>query len=466
MPVDNYAEFLASKRMTVHATGPIVDNADIHPALFPFQRDLVRWAVRKGRAALFADTGLGKTAMQVEWSRQIRERALILAPLSVARQTVSEARRILGVDVHYTRSGDDLADGINITNYEMMERFDPNAFGAVVLDESSILKALDGKTRQRLTEMFAGTPYKLCCTATPAPNDITEIANHAEFLGYTTRANMLATFFVHDSDSTAENGWRLKRHAETAFYRWLASWGMSIRKPSDLGYSDDGYTLPPLTIQPVFVKTEYSLDVNNQMAFVPMGLKGITDRAKVRRGTLEERVTAAAAVVNRDSEQWIVWCGLNDESALLAKMIPDGVEVKGSDSPDTKAAALEAFQSGKHRVLISKVAICGFGMNFQNAHKMVFVGLGDSFEQYYQAIRRCYRFGQKKAVEVYIVLSELEEPIYRNVLRKEAEARKMSEKLIANVKEFEREEMAEISERVDYNPQVAMKVPTWLGAGA
>src|SRR5579885_1359189 len=242
--MSDYERFLASKRLVAPSGGQEIDAGAIHPSLFPFQRALVRWAVRKGRAALFADTGLGKSFMQLEWARLIGTRTLIVAPLGVARQTVSEAAR-LGIDLVYARAQADAGDGLTITNYEMVEHFDAAAFGAVVLDESSILKSLDGKTKARLIEMFAETPYRLCCTATPAPNDITEIANHAEFLGIMRRVDMLASFFVHD-----DAGWRLKGHAERAFYRWLASWAMAVRKPSDLGpqYSDDGYDLPPLTM--------------------------------------------------------------------------------------------------------------------------------------------------------------------------------------------------------------------------
>lgn len=430
----DYQAFLASKQNTVQPVGFSVDADTINPLLFPFQRDLTRWSVRKGRAALFADTGLGKTLMQVEWARLIGERTLILAPLGVARQTVREAARI-GVDVHLTRDGKDLSDGINITNYEMLSHFDASRFGAVVLDESSILKALDGKTRARLTAMFAQTPYRLCCTATPAPNDIAEIANHAEFLGIMTRVEMLATFFVHDDE-----GWRLKGHAETAFYQWLASWGMSIRKPSDINpaYSDERYILPPLDIKSLFVESGYV--PAGQLVFT--GLKGITDRHKVRAHTLEARCLAAAALVNADSEQWIVWHGLNDEGERLIERIPGAVMVEGSQSPEQKSAALEAFQRGEVRVLVTKPKIAGFGMNFQNAHQMAFVGLSDSWEAYYQCIRRCYRFGQERSVNVHIVLSDAEEAIYQNVMSKEEEARTMSARLIENVQQFEQAEIA------------------------
>lgn len=428
----NYQDFLKSKIQLVQGQGFDVSPFELHPVLFPFQRDLTRWALRKGRAAIFADTGLGKTPMQAEWARATKEQALIVAPLSVARQTVRIAKNLMDIDIHYVRDGSDVQGGINITNYEMLDRFDPGVFGAVVLDESSILKSLDGKTRKKLTEMFSETPYRLCCTATPAPNDIAEIGNHAEFLGIMTANEMKAEYFVHD-----DGGYRLKGHGEKAFFRWLASWGMSIRRPSDLGYDDDGYNLPPLDIEPVFVSTAYRPD--GKLFF--MGLDGLPARIDVRKKTKAERVHYAADLVNGQDGQWIVWCGLNDEQDMLAALIPDAVSVEGSQSPDVKAQAMEAFQDGQYRVLISKPRIAGFGMNFQNAHQMVFVGLSDSFESYYQCIRRCYRFGQSEQVKVYIVLSEAEEEIYQNVLRKEAEANRMSNELISNVQQYERSEI-------------------------
>lgn len=437
----DYQAFLAQKRIVAPTIGRDVDTGDIHPALFDFQRDLVRWAVRKGRAALFADTGLGKTRMQVEWARLVGGLTLIVAPLSVARQTVKEAAKI-GVVVTYVRQPSEIGeDGIYITNYELIERFSAAPFAAVVLDESSILKALDGKTRQRLTELFAETPYRLCCTATPAPNDIAEIANHAEFLGVMRRVEMLASFFVHDDD-----GWRLKRHAETAFYRWMASWAMSVRRPSDLGYNDDGYALPPLTVSPLWVSSDYVPD--GQMFFTT--LKGIQGRTAVRKGTLDQRVAAAAALVNADDQTWIVWCGLNDESDALAAAIPGAVVVEGAMTPDEKATRLEAFQDGQYRVLITKPKIAGFGMNFQHCARMVFVGLSDSFEAYYQCIRRCYRFGQTRPVDARIVLSDAEEVIYHNVMQKELEAQTMSQKLIEQVQAYEREEIVAAPHQAAY----------------
>lgn len=440
-----YADFLASKKALAPTSGIDVSLDEIHPLLFPFQRAQVQWALRKGRAAIFDDAGLGKTFISLEWARLTEQRTLIVAPLSVARQTVNEARKI-DIDVHYTRSGQDLSDGINITNYEMISHFDPADFGAVVLDESGILKSMASVTRENLIDMFADTPYRLCCTATPAPNDITEIANHAEFLGVMTRVEMLAMFFVHDSDTTAHGGWRLKGHAHDAFYRWMASWSMSVKKPSDIGFDDTGYILPELHIEAILVNANYTPE--GQLFFT--GLKGITDRSRARRSTIEERVKSAVALVQGSSEQWILWCGMNDESAALARAIPESIEINGSDSPDAKIAAIESFQDGRSRVLITKSKIAGFGINLQNCHNMAFVGIGDSYESYYQCIRRCYRFGQHRPVNVKIILSDIEQEVYANVMRKEQEATTMSKQLIEHVQAFERAEIENVQSHDEY----------------
>lgn len=428
---NQYPKFLETKRVLIPNSGPNIQKDQVHSKLFPFQRDIVPWAIRKARAAVFADTGLGKTFIQLEWSRLItKKNRLIVAPLSIARQTVDLAKDI-GIDVKYSPDGK--AYPFTITNYERIYRFNPKEFESVVLDESSLLKGLDGKTRKKLNLLFRDTPYRLCCTATPAPNDITEIANHAEFLGIMTRVDLLATFFTHD-----DNGWRLKKHAEIPFYEWLASWGMAIRTPSDLGYSDEGYILQKLTVTPLWVETK--LRPKGQLFW--NGLNGIVDRSRVRKGTLDERITAAANLINSKPGQWIVWTGLNEESEKLASLISDAKEISGQTHVDEKVRLIEAFQDRKFRVLVTKPKIAGFGMNFQNCHQMVFVGLSDSWEAYYQCIRRCYRFGQKHPVSVYIVLSEAERAIYQNVQRKEKEADEMTSKLIANAKEFEKAELA------------------------
>lgn len=450
----DYQLFLANKINKTRSYGIDVPDSAIHPTLFSFQRDITRWACAKGRAAVFADTGLGKTFIQLEWARLIGQTTLIVAPLSVARQTVREGRKI-NCDVRYVRSQTDIAPDhrIYITNYEMLEHFDPAAFGAVVLDESSILKSLDGSTRRKLTEMFADTPYRLACTATPAPNDRSEIGNHSEFLGYATTAEMLAMFFIHANKVIEmevngkvlrrklgnDNGqeWRLKHHAHDAFFRWLSSWAMSIRKPSDLGYDDNGYILPPLSITPHWLEHDYQ----PEGSLVFTGLKGVTDRRRVRRSTADTRIAAAIDMVSSSGDQWLVWCDLNDESARLAAAIPGAVEVKGSDDPEYKAATIEAFQDGQYRVLVTKPRIAGFGMNFQNAPNQCFVGLSDSWEQFYQAIRRSYRFGQTRPVNIHIVLTEIEREIYDNIMRKEALATEMSTQLIDAVRGYEANEL-------------------------
>lgn len=456
-----YEVFLSSKAIRTVASGIDVNDSQIHPVLFPFQRDVVKWACRKGRSAVFLDTGLGKTYVSLEWARLIVKKTLIVAPLSVARQTVRMAGDI-NLTVHYVRHQSDVDalpdENLFITNYEMVEEFDPDKFGAVILDESSILKALDGKTRRKLTEMFSDTPYRLCCTATPAPNDQSEIGNHAEFLGICKMPEMLAMFFINANkqDEYAVdlgNGnkgivrtkhsnkegqeWRLRNHGKQAFYRWLSSWAISLRMPSDLGYDDDGFVLPPLNVRPIFVDVDYKPD--DQLFFTK--LKGIQDRHDVRRGTLEARLEVMADIVNGSAEQFIVWCGLNQESKAAHKAIPDSVEVTGADSPEHKAELIEAFQDGNHRVLVTKGKIAGFGMNFQNAANMVFLGLNDSWEMYYQCIRRVWRFGQQSPVTVYIVLSEAEREIYDNVMKKELIAREMAAELIKNVKLFEEEDL-------------------------
>jgi superfamily II DNA or RNA helicase len=449
-----YEDFLESKKLVLKSSGIEVAESDINPKLFDFQKQLTRWSLRKGRCALFADTGLGKSPMQLEWSRLTGQKTLILAPLSVAKQTVGEGKKF-DVEVKYVRSQAECDNPICITNYEMIDHFDPDQFGAVVADESGILKGLDGKTRQKLTDMFRMTPYKLCCTATPAPNDITEIANHAEFLGIMSRANMLAMFFTHD-----DAGWRLKKHAVEPFYRWLASWAMAIRFPSDLGYSDEGFILPPLNIIPHYVELDYVPD--GQLLW-DGDLKGIQDRARVRKETTEARVKTTAEMVNGDSEQWIIWCGLNEEARQAHKAMPDSVNVEGNMSTDDKQDAIERFQDGKYRVLVTKGKICGFGLNMQHCHKMAFLGMNDSYELMYQAIRREYRFGQKFPVDVHIVTTTIERGIYENVLRKEKEAGVMTQKLIENVKEFEKAEIGVMDAKKDYVTTKEIQIPEWLG---
>jgi superfamily II DNA or RNA helicase len=408
----NYREFLAAKQATVGRRGHDVAVTDVHPMLHGWQAEIVRWSVAAARSAIFADCGLGKTFMQLEWARlSTAGNALIVAPLSVARQTRREAAKI-GLDVDYVRSDDQVragTGGLWVTNVEMVERFDPDLFDTVVLDESSILKNVDGKTRRRLTAMFADTPRRLACTATPAPNDVAELTNHAEWLGIMARNEMLAAYFINDQDV----GWRLKGHAREPMLDWMATWAVALRRPSDLGWPDDGYDLPPLTIHEQVV----AADVEAPGQLFPTDLGGVGGRAKVRRQTIDARTAAAAALAAGD-DQTIVWCALNDEADAVTRQVDGAVNVEGSWTPEAKAEAIEAFQDGQIRVLVTKPSIAGFGMNFQQCARMVFCGLGDSYEQYYQAVRRCWRYGQTRPVDAHVVVSDLERQIVDNVNRK------------------------------------------------
>lgn len=470
----DYQEFLQGKHMVLPDRGRDIDPAAVHPLLFQFQRDATAWAVRKGRCAIFLDTGLGKTLCQLEWARLLGERTLIIAPLSVARQTVREGKKV-NLGVHYVRSQDavDGSDKLWITNYDMAHQFDFSQFGAVVLDESSILKAVGGKTRRWLTRQCRNIRYRLCCTATPAPNDYIELGNHAEFLGICTRAEMLAMFFINankehtfwiDGKAYRKKGsnkggqeWRLKHHAEGPFFRWLASWALTMSKPSDLGYDDAGFVLPPLNIQAHFVAADYQ--PSDQLFFTH--IKGIRQQAKIRRATLPQRLEVLSGLVNGTDEQWIVWVGLDDESVAAAEALHNSIEVYGGDSPERKSQAFEEFQDGEHRILVTKARIGGFGMNFQNAHKMAFLGLSHSWEEYYQCIRREWRYLQEHPVDVHIIMSDIEDGVYQNVMRKDAQAKRLRQELIAQIRDYEREELgAAVPLRLDYEEDEAQGT-TW-----
>jgi len=443
--VTTYSDFLTRKRRVYTGRG-IASDVDLPEQLYPWQAALVRWALRKGRAAIFADCGLGKTFMQVAWADTLNVPTLMLAPLCVAEQTVAEAAK-LGIDVHYAPDHH-AAKGhrLVITNYERLDKFDPSAFSAVVLDESSILKAFDGKTRTALIEAFAHTPYRLCCTATPSPNDIAELANHAEFLGLMTRPEFLATWFIRIDQgqrTTTHHGWRMKRHAVEPFYRWLASWAIAIRSPKDLGYDDTGFQLPRLSIREEVLPLTAPV---GDALFPEMGMNGLSGRLAARRTSLDDRVRALQRLTltgktEHGGCQWLLWCGLNDEADALAEAIPDAVNVAGSDSYAEKVGAVQRFVGGDIRVLVSKVRILGFGMNFQHCHHMAFVGLSDSYESYYQAIRRCWRYGQRLPVNVHIVVSEAEQQVVENVRRKEAKASELGDQLLRHMQVFEREEV-------------------------
>lgn len=425
----NYAEFITNKAITSPPTGlKIIPSLGSH--LFPFQSDIVRWALLRGRAAIFADCGMGKTPMQLEWARVIAETqgpVLILAPLAVAQQTVREGIKF-GVDVHYDRTMPKVMRGITITNYEMLDRFDANQFAGIVLDESSILKSYDGKTRTAIIEAFAKTPFRLACTATPAPNDYMELGNHAQFIGSMSRVEMLSMFFVHDGGETQK--WRLKGHAETDFWKWLASWSVMIRKPSDLGYEDGDFTLPALNM----VEHVIRVDKPSDGYLFAMQAATLQERIAARRDTIAERVSECARLINASTDTWVVWCNLNSESDALKKAIPDAIEIRGSHTNEEKEAAILAFLDGSARVLVTKASMSGYGLNFQHCAHMAFVGLSDSWESFYQSIRRCYRFGQLRSVNAHIIIADTEGAVLKNIKDKDAAAGEMASQIVTHMR--------------------------------
>ncbi len=456
----NYEEFLRGKERAAGACGFEWPRERMNPRMFEWQKDIVFWALKKGRAALFEDCGNGKTIQQLEFCRAVCEHTgmptLIVAPLTVGEQTKREAEKF-GYAATLCRTQKDVRPGINITNYEMLEHFEA-AFGGVVLDESSILKNCMGKVRTQIIQMFQNVPYRLSCTATPSPNDYMELGNQVEFLGIMSHTEMLATYFIHDGSDTSK--WRLKGHAEDRFWEWVATWAVVLTCPGDLGYPNDGYVLPELVMH------EHLVDVSTSMDDGLFGwvAKTLTERRDARRMSLRERCEKAAQVVAADAaEQWVVWCDLNSESELLTELIGGAVQVRGSDTPDDKAAALRAFAEGKVRYLVTKPSIAGFGMNWQNCHNMVFVGLSDSYEAMYQAMRRCYRFGQKMPVNVHIITSAAEGAVKSNIERKEAQAQTMKKNMVLHTKEILEHDIRGTARiTIAYCPRLDMLLPEWL----
>ncbi len=419
-----YADFLERKARRANDFG---FSGEVSDRLYPFQREIVEYATAKGRAAIFADCGLGKTPMQLEWARLVNEHSggdvLILAPLAVAAQTVREGAKF-GIEAVQAREANQITP-ITVTNYERLERFADHEWAGVVLDESSILKSFDGRTRELLTAWAQRIPYRLCATATPSPNDYEELGGHAEFLGVLNRRQMLAEFFINDGLSAAH--WRLKGHAQSQYWRWIRTWASALRTPSDLGYDDGGFALPPLHVDVIAIDA----DAVSEDRLFPVPVSTLAERRQARRESLPQRVERAVAIVNGTKEACVVWCDLNDESDALARAIPDAVEVRGSDTAEEKESRLLAFTNGEARVIVTKPRIGGWGLNWQHCHRMVFVGLSDSYESYYQAVRRCWRFGQTDPVEVTIIASNREQTVLENVRRKENQARAMFEQLVA-----------------------------------
>lgn len=439
-----YSDFLQGKQRRAPSGG--FDCTSIPASLFDFQRDIVEWACKRGSAAIFADTGLGKTAMQFAWANNAPGNVLVVAPLAVAQQSEREAAKF-GISATYSREPIDAK--ITITNYEMLDRFNMSDYMGIVLDESSILKAHDGKTRSKLIESAAKVPYRLSCTATPSPNDFMELGNQCEFLGVMSRVEMLASFFTHDGGETSK--WRLKGHGRSRFWEWLATWSVVIRRPSDIGGDDAKYILPPLTIHEHVIRDDAPMEGE---LFARPALT-LQDQRRSRRASLSDRVSKIAEMVNASDEPWIVWCNLNDESDLLAQMIPDAVAVSGSDKVEAKESAMMDFTDGNIRVLVSKPSICGFGMNWQHCNNVAFCGLSHSFEQLYQAIRRCWRFGQSREVNCHIVTAEGEGQVLESIKRKEQQHETMSAEMVNHMRDAMRAEIKGASIMSDgYSPTV------------
>lgn len=468
-----YQSFIASK-MAQPAPRGLEKIPRLPAALRPFQKDIVIWALRMGRCAIFAGTGLGKSIMQLAWADAMAKHTglpvLILTPLAVAHQTVQEAAKFKIKDVAYAADQSQASTRIVVTNYDRVEKFDMGEFGAIVLDESSIIKSHESKTRARLMELCHDIPYRLCCTATPAPNDYVELGNHAEFLGILSAKEMLATWFVHDGSIRATNmqnhgskpiaDWRLKGHAENDFWRWVSTWAVMIRHPREIGHDEPGYDLPPLIKHQVTVKA--SDDVPDGMLFA-VEAKTLQERRAAARNSIGDRAKAAADIVATDpSASWLVWCHLNAEADALKALIDGAVEVRGPDDPEEKSARLLGFANGGIRVLLSKPSIAGFGMNFQVCSNVVFVGLNDSFEQLYQAIRRCWRFGQTKPVNVYMIAAETEGAVVANLEQKEAAADRMADALAEHMKDFMVRAIKGAQVPIIREHNVKMELPAWL----
>lgn len=451
----DYQEFIKRKSFRHEQAGFIC--GELNKNLFDYQIPIVRWALKRGKAAIFADTGLGKTIMQLEWAYQVfkhtKKPVLILAPLAVSNQTIMEGEKY-GIPV-FKADPDIVIDGIQITNYEQLHKYDSSCFSGIVLDESSILKGMNGARRKEMTEFARSIPYRLSCTATPSPNDFMEIGTQSEFLGIMSQIEMLAMFFIHDGGDTAK--WRLKGHGKKKFFEWMASWSVVIRSPKDLGFDGSKHKLKPVIYHSHVINTD---PVDSLIVSPAMGLQ---DRNKARKDSVDDRVQLAADIANSMTGQVLIWCNLNEESEKLTQSINDAIEVKGSDSPEHKSKSLLGFADGSIRVLVSKPKIAGFGMNWQNCNQMIFVGLSDSWESYYQAIRRCWRFGQTNDVHVHIVSADTEGAVIDNIKRKDDQNNHLGAMMVEHMKSAMDKEIFNASTtKTEYNPKMKMEIPEWL----
>lgn len=459
----DYRAFLGSKAVAAPPVGFAVAPAALNPALFHFQRDIVAWALERGRAALFEERGLGKTAQQLAWAAEICRHTgrdvLIFAPLVVAAQTAGEGEKF-GIPVTVCRDAADVRPGINIANYERLHLFEPSRFVGAVADESSIVKSYTGVTKRRLVEWFGRVDYGLACTATPSPNDTLELGNHAELLRVMSSHEMIARWFV--ADQSAMGTYRLKKHGAADFWRWVATWAVALRRPSDLGYADDGYDLPPLVTHNLTVEVDISTDTAGRIFRSPD--LNATGLHREGRRTAAARAAAVAELVNAPErggrECWAVWCNTDYEADELLARIPDAVEVRGPQPVEVKEARLTAFTRGQVRVLITKPRIAGFGLNWQHCAHTAFVGLSYSFEQLHQALGRLHRFGQAREVHAWIVAASTEGAVWAAVRRKQEEHERLQEAMVRAARELHA--APDAARRARYDPRRTIAVPRWL----
>ncbi len=450
-----YRAFIASRAVSIPKRG--FDPAPINAAAKVHQETVIRFALEAGKSAAFLDTGLGKSFIELEFARQCAQEtgkpSLILTPLAVAGQMIREGHKF-GIDARQIRQQSQVGAGVMVANYERLPKLDPSCFGAVVLDESSILKSFAGRTRNMLMEAFADCPYKLAATATPSPNDHMELGNHAEFLGVMRQQEMLSKWFVNDT-ATASQEWRLKGHAVEDFWRWVASWSRCATLPSDLGGDDAGYILPSIDRHVHEVTADRTHDTGEFLFRIPE--MSATSFHKEKRLTLEARCALAAKLATHDKPV-TVWCETNEESARLAQIIPDAVEVHGSLDPDEKERRLLAFADGDIRAIVTKPKLAGFGVNWQHCAHAVFASISFSYEQHYQAVRRSHRFGQNQRVRNDIVIADTERSIWDAVNIKGKKHDEMKRRMADAM----RQAQSSASTRVKYERPLDLAFPTWL----
>jgi hypothetical protein len=464
-----YEEFIATKRAGAPAAGIEVSPDAIHPMLFPFQRACTVWALRRGKACLFQGCGMGKTLQFLEWARHVSHhtsgRVLILAPLAVGAQTVAEGKK-MGLGVCQVRSQDEVERAphpIVVTNYDMLQAFDAESFAGVILDEGSVLKNYTGATKRLILQRFRHTQWKLVATATPAPNDHLELGNYGEFITGMPSNEMIARWFVNNSMRAGD--YRLKQHAEGDFWRWVASWAVCMSRPSDLGYSDEGFDLPELRLHQVTVEADPDRAYQVGRLFLEGNLSATQIWAD-KRLTAEVRCEAAAQLVRQDgADPWIVWCDTNHEADLLVRLLPDVVEVRGSESVPAKERKLSEFSDGKARVIITKPEIAGFGLNWQHCWQQVFVGASYSFEKTYQALRRSWRFRQTHPVDAWMISTDSERGVREALRAKDAEYQAMQRAMNAAMGDFGLQRQEDrVAKR--YQPAHALVLPDWMERAA